>query len=295
MTDVLGVCESWADGVMVVRREQGDLVTIATADIVSGKPVPPRPIAAPPPRRRPRPTGWPCPGGSRSRASRSASGCCAPRAGSPRAATRCSPSAIPGCRSPEAVEHVAGWYRTRGLQPRAHVHLDGAGGGRLRRRRLGELRPDPADAGRGVPGAAPARPGHRRRGASSDSEVDAAWLASDERAARYGDPAQAGPRGRRGHLRDGAGRRRHGARPRPRRLPRRLGRGLLAVDPRGRASYRAWAARCSARSWSGAPSAARRRPTSRWSLANIAAQELYEAHGYEVHHRYDYLVADLAP
>jgi GNAT superfamily N-acetyltransferase len=43
MTDVLGVCESWADGRVVVRREKGDLVEIDTADIVSGKPVPPRP------------------------------------------------------------------------------------------------------------------------------------------------------------------------------------------------------------------------------------------------------------
>ena len=43
MTDVLGVCVSWADGRCVVRREEGDLVELATADIVSGKPVPPRP------------------------------------------------------------------------------------------------------------------------------------------------------------------------------------------------------------------------------------------------------------
>src|SRR5215210_4945098 len=43
MTDVLGVCESWAEGLVVVRREDGSLVEIATADIVSGKPVPPRP------------------------------------------------------------------------------------------------------------------------------------------------------------------------------------------------------------------------------------------------------------
>jgi hypothetical protein len=49
MTDVLGTCESWADGVVTVRREDGTVVEIATADIVSGKPVPPRP-----PRRRPR-------------------------------------------------------------------------------------------------------------------------------------------------------------------------------------------------------------------------------------------------
>lgn len=42
-TDVLGTCELWADGRALVRREDGSLVEIATADIVSGKPVPPRP------------------------------------------------------------------------------------------------------------------------------------------------------------------------------------------------------------------------------------------------------------
>jgi ribosomal protein S18 acetylase RimI-like enzyme len=43
MTDVLGICESWADGVAVIRREDGSAVAIRTGDIVSGKPVPPRP------------------------------------------------------------------------------------------------------------------------------------------------------------------------------------------------------------------------------------------------------------
>lgn len=43
MTDVLGTCESWADGIVTVRREDGSVVEIRTADIVSGKPVPPRP------------------------------------------------------------------------------------------------------------------------------------------------------------------------------------------------------------------------------------------------------------
>jgi hypothetical protein len=42
-TDVLGVMESWADGVTTVRRADGSVVSIRTADIVSGKPVPPRP------------------------------------------------------------------------------------------------------------------------------------------------------------------------------------------------------------------------------------------------------------
>jgi GNAT superfamily N-acetyltransferase len=48
MTDVLGTCESWADGIVTVRREDGTLVEVRTTDIVSGKPVPPRP----PPRLR---------------------------------------------------------------------------------------------------------------------------------------------------------------------------------------------------------------------------------------------------
>ncbi len=43
MTDLLGVCTSWADGWCVVQPEDGPPVTIALADIVSGKPVPPRP------------------------------------------------------------------------------------------------------------------------------------------------------------------------------------------------------------------------------------------------------------
>ncbi|WP_457109579.1 GNAT family N-acetyltransferase [Marmoricola sp. URHA0025 HA25] len=42
MTDVLGVCESWADGVAVIRREDGSAVAIRIGEIVSGKPVPPR-------------------------------------------------------------------------------------------------------------------------------------------------------------------------------------------------------------------------------------------------------------
>ena len=46
MTDVLGTCLSWDDGVCVVQPDGPDAagpVHIAIADIVSGKPVPPRP------------------------------------------------------------------------------------------------------------------------------------------------------------------------------------------------------------------------------------------------------------
>ena len=41
--DLLGTCLSWGDGECVVAPESGEPVRIALADIVSGKPVPPRP------------------------------------------------------------------------------------------------------------------------------------------------------------------------------------------------------------------------------------------------------------
>jgi ribosomal protein S18 acetylase RimI-like enzyme len=43
MTDLLGVCTSWRDGVCTVQPETGTAVDIPLADIVTGKPVPPRP------------------------------------------------------------------------------------------------------------------------------------------------------------------------------------------------------------------------------------------------------------
>lgn len=43
MTDVLGICTAWGDGECVVAPESGAPVRIRLADIVSGKPVPPRP------------------------------------------------------------------------------------------------------------------------------------------------------------------------------------------------------------------------------------------------------------
>lgn len=45
MTDLLGVCTDWADGWCTVQPETGPAVRIRLADIVSGKPVPPRPSA----------------------------------------------------------------------------------------------------------------------------------------------------------------------------------------------------------------------------------------------------------
>jgi N-acetylglutamate synthase len=43
LTDLLGVMESWSATETTVRGEDGSLTTIALADVVAGKPVPPRP------------------------------------------------------------------------------------------------------------------------------------------------------------------------------------------------------------------------------------------------------------
>lgn len=43
MTDLLGICVAWGEGRCVVQPEDGEPVEIAIRDIVSGKPVPPRP------------------------------------------------------------------------------------------------------------------------------------------------------------------------------------------------------------------------------------------------------------
>lgn len=43
LTDVVGILAAWGDQTLSVRRETGDLVTIPLADIVAGKPVPPKP------------------------------------------------------------------------------------------------------------------------------------------------------------------------------------------------------------------------------------------------------------
>jgi len=42
-TDVLGTCVSWGPEELVVHQDGGDPVTIRVADVVTGKPVPPRP------------------------------------------------------------------------------------------------------------------------------------------------------------------------------------------------------------------------------------------------------------
>lgn len=42
LTDVLGILEAWDEVDLSVRRADGQLVRVPLADVVAGKPVPPR-------------------------------------------------------------------------------------------------------------------------------------------------------------------------------------------------------------------------------------------------------------
>ena len=237
MTDVLGICESWEDGIVTVRREDGSVVEIATADIVSGKPVPPRPSVH---RRLDAATGRPAGAAGlaagRERAAR-CSGCSAPPAVSRPGATRCSPSGTRGCPAAEAVARVTRVVR-RPLPacPRPRPPGPARGGG-VRGGRLVDLRADAAAARVGGQGAAEPRSAAGRRATARRGRRRR--LAGQRRAGgavRRARPR--GPRGRRGHLRHRQGRAGCGAGARSRRVPRRLGRCLRAVDGPGPPGHR---------------------------------------------------------
>ena len=291
MTDVLGVCESWTDGVVVVRREQRRPGRDRHRRHRLGQAGPAAALAAPPSRpRRGRPPG-PAGLASPSRASRWASGCCAPPGASPRGATRCWRSATPGCR---LTRRSLAWPSGTGVATSSRgptstpVDAEAAafdGGGVV------DVRADAADARPRSPGCcAASRRGPASRSGTTTRSTTAGWPATSGRP-RYGDPArqvlEAGEVTF-ATVRDEAG---AVAGARTRRRPRRLGRRLLAGDARGRACVRASAARCSgltagvgcrARCDDDLP-AGRASPTP-------PPRELYESYGYEVHHRYDYLV-----
>ena len=288
MADVLGVCESWADGVVAVRRERGDLVEIDTADIVSGKPVPPRP----PRHRRLDPVeadrralpGWrPLESEPLGEWVLRASGGFSSRGNSVLAL------GDPGMPVADAVRTVADWYAARSLASRAHVHPDSGEAEAFR------------DAGWTTYEStllmlASVSRVLRRLGPVPDAEVrhdttvDEGWLASDERAAHYGDPARSVLEAGEVTLvtvrdRDGSV------------LAR--GRGAFHDDWLGVSSL--WTREDVRRTGLGGAVlrsllewGAERGATTTYVqvvTGNTAAQELYHASSYDVHHRYDYLVA----
>lgn len=310
MTDVLGTCESWgpsADGTRVlvtVRREDGELVEIDAADIVSGKPVPPRPSRhrhlSPADADRRAARGWPpteveplTPDGDWLLR---AAGGFSSRANSVLAL------GDPGMPPEGAVGRVEGWYAVRGLLPRAHVlggeHAEpavleafAAAGWSAYEETLLLLAPVPRvlRALRDRAGAAESpHVGHA-------TTVDAGWLATDERAARYGLDAVRVLEGGDVDLvtvRDGA------ASPV-------LARGRTSLDGDWVGVSCLWTAPGRRRTGLGGlvlaellDRAAERGATTahlQVVVGNTDARSTYEGLGFEVHHRYDYLAAPGRP
>jgi N-acetylglutamate synthase len=169
MTDLLGVMESWSARSTVVRAEDGSTTEIALADIVSGKPVPPRPS----PRMRVDAeraclmsnASWPAvhtePLGDWLLR---ASGGFSARANSVMAV------GDPGVPFSEALDRVVDFYSSHNLAPWAQVVVGSANGQRF------------TDAGWDT-----ARPGE------ADSEFQMASVAQASRAARSLLPAAAPP------------------------------------------------------------------------------------------------------
>lgn len=191
MTDLLGECVAWTPGpagALVVRREAGDLVRVPLADVVAGKPVPPRPsvharldparadlLAAP---------GWPATeqerlGGWLLRAS----GGFSSRANSVLAVTD------PEVPLDDAVAHAERWYVERGLRPCAHV-LPGS----AQMHAFEDAAWAPYET-TSLMLASLSRVVRRLEApdveVTESRSVDAGWLATDERAARFGEAALA--------------------------------------------------------------------------------------------------------
>lgn len=187
MTDLLGECLAWGDGVVVVRTEREGAVTVPLADVVAGKPVPPRPsvhhrldparadhLAAP---------GWPA-------AEQELLGAWLLRAsdGFSSRANSVLAAGSPDRPLDDAVADVEEWYAARGLRPRAHV-LPGS----PEMHAFEDAAWAPYET-TSLMLASLARVVRRLDApdvtVTEDTRVDDGWLATDERAARFGDAAR---------------------------------------------------------------------------------------------------------
>jgi ribosomal protein S18 acetylase RimI-like enzyme len=195
-TDLLGVMESWDEGVTTVRDAAGEVTAIRIADIVSGKPVPPRPsvrlrVSADEAERRAN-ASWPAveiaPVGDWLLR---ASGGFSSRANSVMAV------GSPGVPLAEAVSSVAYFYRARGLPPWAQVVV--GSDAHLGLERLGwvHARPDEADTCFQVAAVSGTLRAVRRTlppvvpAVTVTDRATPEWLANDERALAHGADALA--------------------------------------------------------------------------------------------------------
>ncbi|HET7385417.1 MAG TPA: GNAT family N-acetyltransferase [Nocardioidaceae bacterium] len=196
MTDLLGVMEAWQPPVARVRAESGELVEIALGDIVSGKPVPPRPrprlrISAEDAERRAL-AGWPAPdteplGEWLLRAA----GGFSTRANSTLAVGE------PGLPVQRALERAEGFYAARGLPPLAQVVVGSPVEPDIESAGWVDARPGEDDTAFLVASVSTAGRATRRLQPGEDLPVQIGpsitpvWLATDDRAREHADAAAA--------------------------------------------------------------------------------------------------------
>jgi ribosomal protein S18 acetylase RimI-like enzyme len=187
MTDLLGVMETWQPPTTTVRAEDGSVTEIALAEIVSGKPVPPRPS----PRMRVSAeqacrlsnASWPAvhvePLGDWLLR---ASGGFSARANSVMAV------GDPGLPFPDAVAHAVAFYAAHGLPAWAQVVVGSATGASFEDAGWVVARPGEADSELQIAPVAQASRAVRRLRPATDTDVTVsatatpAWLANDARA-----------------------------------------------------------------------------------------------------------------
>lgn len=195
-TDVLGVMESWGSEVVVVRPSAGPAVTIAIADIVSGKPVPPRPsvrLRVPASQAEHRAlASWPAPESQwlGSWVLRAAAGYSA-RANSVLAV------GSPGVPLPEALSQVSSFYSARDLPVWAQAVVGTDEQRTLETSGWVPARPGEADTLFQIASVSAARRAVRRRlpdvvpAVTVSRQLDHGWLADDVGAQAAGAAAAA--------------------------------------------------------------------------------------------------------
>jgi ribosomal protein S18 acetylase RimI-like enzyme len=196
MTDLLGVMESWTSTSTTVRAEDGTITVIAVADIVSGKPVPPRAPA----RMRVTPeqacmisnASWPA-------VTTEPLGDWLLRASGGFSARANSAMAVgdPGVPFDEAVRRTLAFYASRHLAPWAQVVVGSDAGARFAEVGWETARPGEADSELQLASVAQAARAVRRLlpeappPVSVGTTVTPAWMATDPRAAAHHDDAVA--------------------------------------------------------------------------------------------------------
>jgi N-acetylglutamate synthase len=196
MTDLLGVMEAWDGGHTVVRAEDGTRTTIPVADIVSGKPVPPRGsvrmrVSAEQACRLSNASWPPIHVEPLGEWLLRASGGFSARANSAMA------TGDPGLPLPEAVARVREFYARHGLPAWAQVVVGSGVDEQLQDGGWELARPGEADSLLQLASVAQAArvvrrmlPAERPKIRISD-HVDEAWLANDDRARAHHDEAVA--------------------------------------------------------------------------------------------------------